>query len=63
MDVLFDWRRRLIRKIVTADIKKELDSKTTYNKTFIKTKINSHGNEVTDFYDKKITKVNSDQIC
>ena len=63
MDVLFDWRRRLIRKIVTADIKKELDSKTAYNKTFLKTKINSHGSEVTDFYYKKITKVNSDQIC
>ena len=63
MDVLFDWRRRLIRKIVTADIKKELDSKTAYNETLLKTKINSHGNEVTDFYDKKITKVNSDQIC
>ena len=38
----------------SADIKKELDSKPVYkNFSFLKTKIKSHGNEVTDFYDKK----------
>ena len=40
-----------------ADIKKELDSKSVYNKNFQKTKIKSHGDEVTDFYDKDISKV------
>ena len=38
---------------VSADIKKEFDSKPIYNKLFWKTKIKSHGDEVTDFYDKK----------
>ena len=38
---------------VCADIKKEFDSKPVYNKSYLKTKIKSHGNEVTDFYDKK----------
>ena len=38
---------------VSADIKKEFDSKPVYNKSYLKTKIKSHGNEVTDFYDKK----------
>ena len=36
---------------VSADLKKEIDSDSVYNKNFLKTK--SHGNEVTDFYDKK----------
>ena len=35
---------------VSADIKKEFDSKPVYNKEFLKTKIKSHGDEVTDFY-------------
>ena len=34
--------------------KKEFDSKTVYNKFYLKTKIKSHGKEVTDFYDKEI---------
>ena len=38
---------------VIADMKKELDSKSVYNKHFLKIKIKSHGNKVTDFYDKK----------
>ena len=33
--------------------------KPVYNKIFLKTKIKSHGNEVTDFYDKTISKVDS----
>ena len=45
--------------IISADIKKEFDSKTVYNKEFFKNKIKCHGDEVTDFYDKKIPKVNS----
>ena len=36
---------------VSADIKKAFDSKPVYNKKILKTKIKSHGDEVTDFYD------------
>ena len=42
---------------VSADIKKEFDSELVYNITFLKTKIKSRGDKVTDFYDKKIPKV------
>ena len=42
---------------VSADIKIEFDSEPVYHKEFLKTKIKSHGDEVTDFYDKKIPKV------
>ena len=42
---------------VSADIKKEFDSEPVYNKNYLKTKIRSHGNEVTDFYDKKFPKL------
>ena len=38
---------------VSADIKKEFDREPIYNYIFLKTKIKSHGNEVTDFFDKK----------
>ena len=38
---------------VSADIKKEFDSKPVYNKNFLKTKIKSHGDKVTDFYNKE----------
>ena len=42
---------------VSADIKKEFDNEPVYNKEYLKTKIKSHGDEVTDFYDKEIPKV------
>ena len=48
---------------VSADIKKELDSEPVYNRNCLKTKIKSHGDEVTDFYDKEIPKVNSNHTC
>ena len=48
---------------VSADIKKEFDSEPVYNKTFLKTKIKSHGYEVTYFYDKKNPKVDSNHTC
>ena len=32
-------------------------------KKFLKTKIKSSGNEVTDFYDKKIPEVDSNHTC
>ena len=39
---------------VSTDIKEEFDSEPVYNKSYLKTKIKSHGNEVRIFYDKKI---------
>ena len=33
---------------VNADIREEFDSKSVYNKIYLKTKIKSHGDEVTD---------------
>ena len=38
---------------VSADIKKEFDSKHVYNKEFLKTKIKSHSDEATYFMVKK----------
>ena len=38
---------------VSADIKKEFDSKIVYNENYLKTKIKFHRAEVTDFHDKK----------
>ena len=38
---------------VSADIKKEFDCESVYDKEFFKTNIKSHGDEVTDLYDKK----------
>ena len=37
---------------VRADINKEFDSELVYKKEFWKTKIKSHGDDVTDFYEK-----------
>ena len=44
-------------------IKKEFDSERVCNKEFLKTKIKFHGDELPDFYDKKIPKVDSNQTC
>ena len=48
---------------MSVDVKKEFDSKPTYNKNFVKTKIKSYGDEVTDFYDKEIPKVEFNHAC
>ena len=48
---------------VSANIKKEFDSELVCNKEILKTKIKSHGDNVTDFYDKKIPKVHSNHTC
>ena len=48
---------------VRADIKKEFESEPVYNKNFLKTKVKSYGDEVTDFYDKKVPKVDSNHKC
>ena len=42
---------------------KEFDNKPIYNKEFLKTKIKSHGDEVTDFYDNEIHKVDFNLTC
>ena len=39
---------------VSANIKKEYDNEHVNNKSLLKTKIKPHGDEVTDFYDKKL---------
>ena len=46
-----------------TDIKKEFDSEPVYNKEFLKTKIKSHVDEVTEIYEKEIPKVDSNQTC
>ena len=48
---------------VSADIKKEFDSEPAYNKNYSKTKIKSYGHEITDFYDKKFPKLDSNHTC
>ena len=47
----------------SADIKKEFDSEPVCDKEILKTKAKSHGNEVTNFYDKGISNVNSNHTC
>ena len=49
--------------LVSADIEKEIGRELVYNKEFLKTKIKFHGNEVTDFYNKKVPKVGSNHTC
>ena len=38
---------------VSDDVKKEFNSEPVYNKNYLKTKIKSHGDKVTDFTIKK----------
>ena len=47
----------------SADLIKSTYSETVPNKEFWKTSMKSHGNEVTDFYDKKNSKVDSNHTC
>ena len=48
---------------VSADIKKEFDRNPVYNKEFLKSKIKSYGDEVTDFCDKENSKVDFNHTC
>ena len=61
---IFDWRWWLIRNTiwdkVSADIKKEFNNEPVYDKIFLKSKIKSHSDEVTD---KKNLKGNSNYTC
>ena len=54
------WKTKIIFGIkVSADIKKDFDGETVYNKNFLKTKVKSYGDEAKDFRDKEIPKVDS----
>ena len=44
-------------------LKKEFDSEPVYNKNYLKTKAKSHCDEVTNFYDKKIPKLDTNHTC
>ena len=59
MDVFFIEDDDLLEKYntiwdkVSADIKKEFDIEPVYNKNYLKTRIKSHGDELTDLTIKK----------
>ena len=44
-------------------LEKEFGSEPVSNKRFLKTKLKSHGDEVADFYDKKIPELDSNHTC
>ena len=48
---------------VSVDIEKKFDSEPVYKKEILKTKRKSHGDDVTDFYDKEIPKIDSNHTC
>ena len=57
MDVFFDLleKHNTIWGNVSTYIQKDSDSESVYDKNYLKTKIKSHGDKVTDFSDKKIS--------
>ena len=58
------WRNIILFGIKSVLIwKKWFVSEPIYNKEILKNKTKSHGNEVTDFYDKKVPKVDSIHYC
>ena len=61
-DDLLEEHNAILGK-VSADIKKNFDSELVYNKNYLKTKIKSHGDEVTDFYDKKFPQLDFNHTC
>ena len=54
----YDWKWWLIRKM-QKNKKKDFNREPVYNENFLKTKIKSYVDEVTDFCSKKIQKVDS----
>ena len=56
-------KNNIIWDKVSADIIKEFDNEPVYNKEYLKTKIKSHGDEVTDFHNKDIPRVVSKHTC
>ena len=54
-NLLEKYNTTWLKDKVSADIKKNsMASEPVYNKDFLKIKIKSHGDEVTDFYEKKV---------
>ena len=49
--------------LISQKKKKKIDSESVYNKKFFKTKIKFHGDEVTEFYDEEIRKLDSNHTC
>ena len=70
MHTFFDWRwwKIILKKyndifhIVSNSIE-NIDSKNVYSKRFLKSKIKFHGDNATDFQDKKIPNVGSNVNC
>ena len=52
-----------IQDNLSTDIKKKINSRSLQNKTILKTKIKSHGDEVKDLYGKEIPIVDFDYTC
>ena len=52
LKIIAYWENIIWNK-VRSDIEKELDSESVNNKKFLKTKIKSYSEKVTDFYSKK----------
>ena len=61
-DVLLEKCNTISDKL-SADIKKEFDSMPIHDIKFLKTKIKSHGNEVTDFHNEEIYILDSNHTC
>ena len=57
------YQKNTVEDKVSAEIKKEFDSEPVYDKNYLKTKIKCRGNDVTDFYDKKIPELDSNHTC
>ena len=63
-DMMTFWKNIKLFGIKSALIsKKEFYSNPVYNKNFLKIKIKSRGDEVGDFHNKEISKMNSDHTC
>ena len=61
-NIIWDKSSADIKEEFGADIKEEFGNEPVYNKVYLKTKLKSHGDEVTDFYDKKFPKVDCNHI-
>ena len=61
-DYLLERYNTILDK-VNADIKKEFNNEPVYNKEYLKTKIKSHSDEVTAFYNKEFPEVDSRHTC
>ena len=54
---------KVIQYKVRDDVKKRLNSEPACNKKSLKTKIKSHSDEVTDFDDREVLKVDPNHTC